>query len=268
MTEQIKRMRLRRADACAMCQHDVPAGAEAGWHRTDKRVICLGCLEPTATLVVESLPGASLDREYERRKQAREVRIRSRFPRLGGALLALIPEPATTKAFKIGADGERTTAARLEKLCKGQALFLHNRRRGEAARSGDIDHIAVTSSGVYVIDAKNYADARVRVRRSGGIFTPKREQLLVRGRDRSKLLDSLDKQLLAVSAALEPRPVPVTGMLCFIGADFPLFESLQVRGFPIVGTRGASRMLRRPGPLDASARQEIWDLLARSLPPA
>lgn len=268
MSEQIKRMRLRYADTCAVCKEDLAVGTEAGWHRTNKAVICMGCLEPATTVVVESLPGASLDREYERRRQGREDRMRSRFPRIGGALLAMSSEPASTRAFKIGAEGERTAAARLEKLCDGEALFLHNRRRGASARSGDIDHIAVTASGVYVVDAKNYANAQVRVRRTGGILTRPQEQLLVRGRDRTHLLDSLDKQFLAVSTVLAGRPIQVTAMLCFVGATFPLFESLRVNGVPIVGPRGASKLLRRPGPLDASTRQEVWELLARALPPA
>jgi hypothetical protein len=111
-----------------------------------------------------------------------------------------------------------------------EALFLHNRRRGAGARSGDIDHIAVTASGVYVLDAKNYANARVRVRRIGGIFSARKEQLLLNGRDRTKLLDSLDKQFLAVSAALEGRSIPVTAMLCFVGADLPFIRVAAGQG--------------------------------------
>ena len=267
-SNRVRRMRLKYAGSCAVCQREVAAGESAAWHRTNKAVICLGCLDPAKTMVVESMPGASLDREYKRRKQAREGRVYSKFPRVGGALLALSGDPASTKAFKTGAEGERAIAARLEKLCVGEVLFLHNRCRGTSARSGDIDHIAVAPSGVFVIDAKKYADARVRVRRTGGLFSPGKEQLLVSGRDRTKLLDSIDKQFLAVSDALEGRTVQVTAMLCFLGADFPLMESLRVRGVPIVGPRGADKLLRRKGPLDAASRQQIWEHLARSLPPA
>src|SRR5437588_449013 len=76
------------------------------------------------------VPGASLQAEYERRSSSRESRVRSKHPRLGGLLLAVTGEPATTTAFKVGAEGERRAAARLEELCGSDVLFLHNRRLG------------------------------------------------------------------------------------------------------------------------------------------
>ena len=91
---------------------------------------------------------------------------------------------------------------------------------------------------------------------------------MVSGRDRTTLLDSLDKQFLAVAAAVEPRSIQVTAMLCFLGADLPALGSLRVRGVPVVGPRGAAKLLRRTGPLDAGRRQQVWEHLAMSLPPA
>ena len=136
-----------------------------------------------------------LEQEYQRRKQAREDRIRGKHPRLGGLILALSDEPATTKAFATGADGERRIAARLEKDCGADVLFLHNRKLGHGRRDGDVDHVAVAPSGIYVIDAKRYQNAAVRVRRTGGLLSPVKEQLMVAGRDRTKLIDGCAKQL-------------------------------------------------------------------------
>ena len=67
-----------------------------------------------------------------------------------------------------------------------------------------MDHIALTAGGVYVIDTKHYRSAKVKVRRSGGLFSPVREQLMVNWRDRSKLLDSVARQAVAVRTALNP----------------------------------------------------------------
>ena len=272
----VKVMRLRRADNCATCDEAVGQGERAGWDSTARVVLCMSCLARQAGDLVEaipedavedSLPGASLAREYERRKQAREDRVRGRFPRIGGFLLAVTDEPASTRVFSQGAAGEQRVARRIEKSCGDQVLMLHNRRLGSTARSGDIDHIAVTPSGVFVIDAKHYPDARVRVRRTGGLFSPAREQLIVRGRDRTRLVDGLEKQLAAVNGAL-PEGVDLTGLLCFVDADLPVLEKLTVRGHPVVGLRRTATLLRRPGPLDDNRRRELWDSLGRTFPPA
>ncbi|WP_344066924.1 nuclease-related domain-containing protein [Terrabacter lapilli] len=217
-------------------------------------------------------PGASLDGEYRRRKQAREERIRGKHPRLGGLILALSEEPASTRAFATGAEGERRIADRLEKDCGTDVLFLHNRRLGHGRRDGDVDHIAIAPSGIYIIDAKRYRNAAVRVRRTGGLFSPAREQLMVGGRDRSKLIDGSLKQLAAVLTALgddsEANAVPVTAVLCFIDADLPLWGDQEMRGVRLLGPRGTSKLVRRPGDITASRRRSLHRHLAAALPPA
>lgn len=215
-------MALKRTGVCG-CGAQLPVGARADWDRILRAVVCLDCvdgglsfsasgpesstvrtvagLEPCdadfddslntlAMPVVEvGAPGSSLQAEYEWRSAARESRARARFPRIGGLLLAVTHQPASTTAFSKGAAGERRVASRLAELSGPGVLFLHNRLLGPDRRDGDVDHLALTAGGIYVIDAKRYKDAKVEVRRSGGLFSPVREQLLVNGRDRSKLLD-------------------------------------------------------------------------------
>src|SRR5674476_1260615 len=48
------------------------------------------------TVVDVGDPGSSLQAEYERRAAARESRVRTHYPRIGGFLLAALTEPATT----------------------------------------------------------------------------------------------------------------------------------------------------------------------------
>lgn len=304
----VKLLRLRRADVCA-CGQQLTAGTRAGWDRSTRRVVCPACLqnragsapptlpdpsngpdapsachattspppeqpdteEPDTEELDVGTPGASLQREYERRKHAREDRIRLRHPRLGGLILALSREPASTVAFASGALGERQLAARLENDCADQVLFLHNRRLGPGRRDGDVDHLAVGPTGVFVIDAKRYPNARVRVRRSGGLFSPAREQLLIDGRDRSRLLDGCARQVAAVSQALAGHPladaVSITGLLCFVDADLPL-RTRTVKGTPLLGPRRAAKVLQRPGTLTPAQRLSLHQHLARALPPA
>lgn len=150
-------------------------------------------------------------------------------------------------------------------------MFLHNRRPGIGQRYGDIDHIAIAPSGIYVIDAKNYRNAKVRVAQPG-IFSRADPKLMIRGRNRTSLVDGLTRQKESVDEALdgraEPWPVPVMAMFCFLDADFPLFERLSIRGHLVRGQRGTARILNRPGPMTAEHRETLWNHLAGQLPSA
>ena len=77
-------------------------------------------------------------------------------------------------------------------------MTLHNRRM--PANRGDIDHIAVAPSGVYVIDTKDWK-GKVEIQ-SPWFGAPK---LLINGRDRTKLIDGLERQVAAVRSVLDRR---------------------------------------------------------------
>jgi hypothetical protein len=269
----VKIMKLRYAGVCA-CGVELAAGTRAGWDKAARRVLCQACVGgPERALDEQSVdvgrPGSSLERTYQRRRQAREDRVRGKFPRLGGLILALFDERASTKAFETGAVGERRIAARLEKDCGDDVLFLHNRKLGNGRRDGDIDHIAIAASGIFVIDAKRYKDATVRVRRTGRFLSPVKEQLMIGGRDRTKLIDGCAKQLAAVADALAGHPlsegVCVAALLCF---DRPMWGNAELRGVRVLGPRSTSKLLRRPGPLTELERRSLHQHLAAALPPA
>ena len=122
-----KTMRFRYSGHCAMCGIELPVGTIAVHSRITKSVTCLGCLpqespavpqsqgpgvpaklidveNSLAKLVLEQLEvfvgvaGGSAQREYERRKDRRESRIREAHPRIGGLILALSDDPQSTKA--------------------------------------------------------------------------------------------------------------------------------------------------------------------------
>lgn len=282
MASSLKRLKLRRPDICAGCATDLAVGAEACWDRQARVTRCLACVKGTTAVALEpgvtperghteiqlSAPGASLEREYAKRVAARDQRVRERHPRIGGLLLALTDEPASTRVFAQGAEGERRLAAKLEKGCD-DVLFLHNRRLGPGARSGDIDHLAIAPSGVWVIDAKHYPGAKVDVEVSGGFFgRPRVEKLVVRGRDRTSLVESLARQRQAVGAALASYDVPVRAMFCFIGAELPWLRVPEIQGYAVRGVSDTRKQLRAEGALDITARQEIWETLARAFGPA
>ncbi len=209
--------------------------------------------------------GASLAREYERRRSNREQRTRAAHPRLGGLLLALTDGPQHEVAFHRGEVAERTVADVIERrTADGPAVSLHNRRMPD--RRGDIDHLAVAPSGVFVIDTKDWAGS-IRVAES--MF--KQPKLLINGRDHSKLIDGLERQVVAVRTALDEAgrsDVSVQGALCFTQGDLPLHRAQRIRGHLLLYPRALAKKLNARGRLTPAAITEVAHRLSVAFPPA
>ena len=168
-----KQMKLRYAGTCRLCETPLPAGSQAFYERSLKTVRCIECaIEIRAPDV--GTAGASARREYERRKDNRERRIRESHPKLGGLILALSEDPESTRAWERGALGEELVAQRLEDL-PNTFRVLHDRRI--PGTRANIDHIVTGPSGVWVIDAKRYKNKRPALHVEGGILRPRVESL-------------------------------------------------------------------------------------------
>ncbi|WP_314856795.1 nuclease-related domain-containing protein [uncultured Microbacterium sp.] len=269
-----KRMRLRYAGTCRLCGRAHDAGADAIYERTLKVIRCVACPpKPVEVLTVDGPileesggdAGTSARREYERRRDAREQRIRAEHPKLGGLILALSDDPQSTKAWERGAVGEELMAKQLADL-PDTFRVMHDRRiRGTRA---NIDHIAVGPSGVWVIDAKRYKDKRPELRVDGGIIRPRVESLRVGGRDQTKLVDGVKRQVERVREALADDAIPIAGVLCFLEADWPLVGgSFTVDEVHVLWPRLlVKRMTEAPGAaLDVS---EVHARLTKAFPVA
>lgn len=263
-----KRLRLRYPGVCIVCRRDLAIGEKAIWNRRSMTVTCLGCSSVPPPSVTEGQAGASALREYERRHAMREQYARKAFGGVGVLLSRMIKEPQSTWVWWQGARGEARTGQRLVKLLNGHGVrLLHDRRvlgHGEA----NIDHIAVGPAGVLVIDTKTHK-GKVRTDWVGGLFAPRRTVLLVNGRDRTHLVDGVERQLGYVRDALGDPSVGVRGALCFPNVDgLPLFSKLLVRDIVIDGPKPIAKLARRPGPLSAAAIEQVWQQLGRAFPPA
>lgn len=207
--------------------------------------------------------GASARREYQRRRANREKRTREKHPLIGGALLALRDDPSHERVWASGADGEERVARELAKRLDDGILVLQDRRiPGSRA---NIDHIAVAPSGVWVIDSKRYKG-------KVAIHTPLlgKARLTVAGRDKTKLIDGLARQVELVTAAMaEIAPeVPIHGALCFVDADLPLVFKLTFKGFPILYPRQLAKRINGTGPVTAEGVRAAAEALARRFPSA
>ena len=191
-------IRLRYAGKCSGCGTELQAGTEAHWDRATRSMTCLRCLdgassappEPPASadglvenrqpeprpILSPSVAGGSAQAEYERRHRNREERLDASWGRFAGVAKFLSDDPQSTKAWARGAEGERRLAAHLTRVLGGRAVFLHDRKHGRA----NIDHLVVASSGVWVIDAKNYG-GKVEYRNVGGWFGPADNRIFVGG---------------------------------------------------------------------------------------
>jgi hypothetical protein len=242
----------------------------AWWDAAARTVTCEAChagatppeIVPTDEPLERGQAGASAAREHELRRDRREQRTRERHPRVGGLLLALRDPPQHETAWQRGAAGERAVAESLEqRVTDGRVILLHDRRMPRS--HANIDHLAVTPSGVYVIDAKDYT-GKVRVERPW-FGQPK---LLVNGRDRTKIIDGLDRQVAAVRDAIDDPTIPVHGVLCFTKADIPIVFKETIRGHALLYRKALAKRLNADGPLNATAIDALARRLATALPAA
>jgi hypothetical protein len=284
---------LRRPDTCVACGSSLEAGSRAWWNADQKTVTCVSCTQreggtvpglarpivPSEPRGLEGAddglsglaplergrPGRSLGEEHERRRAKREEIMRTAHPRIGSFLLSLQGEPQHEAAFRQGKAGEERVGNLLdERTCDGPTVILHNRRMPRGR--GDIDHIAISPNGLYVIDTKALT-GKVAVRKP--LFgSPK---LIIGGRDKTNLLDGLERQITAVKIALANTgydDTPLKGVLCFTRADLPLLGAPRIRGHQLMYRKSLARKLNRSGPVSAPDIEQIARSVAAALPAA
>jgi hypothetical protein len=276
-TRQGRRLALRRPDRCIRCNTELPAGGSAWWDPVSRTVTCLDCLTAAVSAaspepVDPGHAGASALREYQRRHDARDQHARDKLGKVGGLLAKVIEEPATIRAWQQGANGEVRVGARLEKLLAGTGVLLLHDRRVPGHGRANIDHIAVGQSGVTVIDTKTH---RGKIRRDwyGGLFVERRTILRIDGRDQTKLVTGVEKQIGHVRAALDElaraTPIDIASALCFPNVEgLPLLRRIEIRGTLVDGPKRVAELAARAGSLEAAAVEEIWSHLARAFPTA
>ena len=284
-SDEARLIRLRYPATCSICGSALPAGTKGWWDSTTRNAACSSCLAHVAGDLPEKSPeldiaqlqsaalpentagegGASALEEYQRRHKSREARIDKRWGRLAGAIKFLSDDPQSTQAWAKGSEGERRLAAHLVREI-GDRGFLINDRKPPGTR-GNIDHLVVAASGLWVIDAKNYK-GRVEQRDVGGWFkTDKR--LYVGGRDRTKIAHGLGWQIEAVRSALDGSDVPLFAAVCFIEADWKLFpKPFQQNAVWVTWPQILVKMISKPGPLAPADVAGVANHLVSALPPA
>lgn len=165
----------------------------------------------------------------------------------------------------VRAQQSRLVADVLEAAGGPGGLFLHQRLGGPDCGT-ELDHVAVTPGGVWVIGAWQEPGARIEVAFSPGSADAERERLLVRGRDKTQLVKCLAAQHEAVAAALAAYDVPVRGLVCFIDAQLPRFCAPTIQGYPVTDPGAVRELLRARGSVGPSARRVVLKALTAAFP--
>lgn len=173
--------------------------------------------------------GASARREHQRRKLNREAKVRQRFGRVTPLVLALTAEPQTTSAWQKGAQGEEIVGAMLDSLAGKHVHVLHDRQM--PGSKANIDHLVITGFGVLVVDSKKYT-GRIEIGR---------KTLRIANRDRTSLVESVQRQCDAVSQLLPG--VTVSGALCFVAGDLELIRRKQLHNVHITRPRSLRKLI-------------------------
>lgn len=209
--------------------------------------------------------GSSAQREYEKQRAARSAEIRRRLAvtvpltLVGGIVAGVVAErfyPGLgwlaavvvlmylamqfwgsrqyIESYGKGAEGERKTGRVLEDWKLAGYRVLHDRR--VPGSRANIDHVAIGSGGVFVIETKNYK----------GKLEIRGDQIFVAGRNRTPILEQTWREAVAVQGVLAEQlsdyGFDVTPLLCIHGAEFPWGKTV-VQGVRIVGPRGLKKTL-------------------------
>ena len=288
-------MALRRNDDCSECGIALPAGTKAQWDSAVRAVTCIACVDkadgksedasaappgqrvhagrPESPAVADTLarmdvgtPGASARKEFERRHAKRERQIEQTWGtgRIGKIAKMLSYDPQSTTAWAQGAKGEELVAKMLHERLGDTAVLLHDRKVPRTR--GNIDHLVIAASGVWIIDAKRYR-GKVEKRDVGGFFKSD-IRLYVGGRDRTKTVAGLRWQLDAVRKALGAEEIPIHCALSFVDAEWPVFfrRPFQLQGVWISWPGRLAELIAADGPVHTDSIGQVGSQLAERLP--
>jgi hypothetical protein len=270
MSPTTRRLQLRYPAQCLVCGIELSKGAEAVWNREEKTVTCLACAPAVGAEAPDpGTAGASAASEGARRRDKRIEEVRRKHGDHAAAVAEQMAELDNAASWGKGSRGESRLAAFVAREVGDSVIPLHDRLI--PGTRGNIDHIFVASTGVWIVDAKSYK-GKVEQRDRGPMWR-RESEVYVGGRNRSKLTRSVEKQVVAVKAALAPDPelsgTDVYGSLCFLDSEWGLLDFPFSVGSVWIAYPGALRKsLKKNGSLSRERMERIARRLDLSLPRA
>ena len=166
-----------------------------------------------------------------------------------GVLVLLTEVPDLHRAYRKGAEGERTAGRHLDGLGEAGFVALHDRR--VPGYGGNLDHVVIGPTGVWAVETKAL---RGKVQIEG-------DELRIGKWPQDRAIDQVYKEAVAIQVALrdllDPLGLTVTPIICLTNADMPWFNK-TVRGVRLASGRQLVRALREAEPrLDGDAVQAL-----------
>jgi len=263
-----RQLRLRYPAVCANCGLALSPGAEAIWDPATKKATCLACAPPNAD-PDPGTAGASAAAEGRRRKEKRVENVRRQYGDYAASVADAMAERDTAASWGKGSSGESRLAAFVMREVGDAVIPIHDRLI--PGTRGNIDHIFVASTGVWVVDAKAYKGKVVK--RELGPIWRRDNEVYVGGRNQSALAKGVERQVDAVIAALRPDPAlkgtDVHAALCFLESEWGLLDfPFQVGNVWATYPGALRKQLKKTGPIARETMERIARRLDLSLPPA
>jgi hypothetical protein len=263
-----RKLRLRYPASCARCGIALSKGAEALWDPAGKTATCVACM-PGGGTVVSGEAGVSAATEGERRAARKVEEVRRKYGDHAAEVAREMAGRDAAASWGKGAEGESWLASYIADEVGDRTIALHDRLI--PGTRGNIDHIFVTSSGIWVVDAKAYKGNLVR--RETGPLWRRDNEVFVGGRNRTSLAAGIVRQVDAVIAAVRGdeslRGIDVHAVLCFTHAGWGLLDlPFQIGNVLVMYPGALKKRLRKRGDLSQDLMQRIARRLDVSLPPA
>jgi hypothetical protein len=161
------------------------------------------------------------------------------------------------------------------------SIFAHAREVGDGVIAlhdrlipgtrGNIDHIFVAPTGVWVVDSKAYQGKVVQ--REIGPLWRRDNELYIRGRNRTSLAKGVLRQVQAVNAAVRSdellQGIDLHSALCLLDSEWGLLDfPFQIGNVWVLYPGALKKRLRKNGSLSRETMERIARRLDLSLPSA
>ncbi len=305
-----KQITLGYDGTCTTCAVSLKSGSLAVWSPSKHAISCLsheGIDVPFAAVPVtqvthdlplevkeslnKGIPGKSARKMDEKRRYRKEVEdeaikkqyraehpkttrvmnnAEKNFPRLIAWVRRELNSSNEPSSWRKGAEGEEFVGRILEELSQGRGFItIHDRLiPGSVA---NIDHIVVTNSKVFVVDAKKYA-GKIDFGKLLAPYFGGKAILKINGRNSNSLLEGVEKQVRVVEQVLAKAgiDIPVQGVLAFVNAtwgEVSILRPKSINGI-LLNSQGLHSIFRSVPPVDPGNVLMIAKQLLEDLPSA
>jgi hypothetical protein len=168
-----------------------------------------------------------------------------------------------------GSEDESWLAGYVRREVGDTVVALHDRLI--PGTRGNIDHIFVSPTGVWIVDAKAYK-GKVKQVAAGPIWR-RDNKLYIGSRNRTSVANGVLRQVDAALAALRTdeslQGTDVHASLCLVESEWGLTDfPFQIGNVWVLYPGALKKRLRKSGPFPRETMERMARLLAASLPPS